>query len=271
MKRILTLIMLSAALHISAQTLTLEQCYGLARQNYPLLKQRDIIEKTKDYTIQNAWRGYIPQLIVNGQATYQSETTNFKDVFGSLGSVLPPNVKFPTYSKDQYRLTGEVNQTIFDGEASKFKKENAKTQAAIQEQNLEVNLYSLRDRVNQVFFGILLIDQQLLQNAIQQNDIQNGIDKTTALVNNGTAYRSSIDELKAQMLQVQQTSVELQSSRRSFMMVLGLLTNQTLGENTLLEKPLMPSISDDIKRPELTLYNLQKRPTMYNPNNLKPG
>jgi outer membrane protein TolC len=257
MKRFITLLFLSAAIHLSAQkSLTIDQCYALARDNYPLLKQRDVIQKTKDFTVQNAWRGYIPQLIVTGQATYQSETTNFADVFGgSHGS----SIAFPIYSKDQYRLTGEVNQTIFDGEASKFKKENALTQAAIQEQSLEVNLYALRDRVNQVFFGVLLIDQQLLLNSIQQNDIQNGIDKTTALVNNGTAYRSAIDELKAQLMQVQQARVELNSSRRSFLMVLGLLINQPLDENTQLEKPKVPTLSDQIRRPELSLYDLQKK------------
>lgn len=260
MRRIITIIFLLAALHLSAQkSLTIDQCYALARQNYPLLKQHDLIQKTKDYTIQNAWRGYIPQLIVSGQATYQSETTNFGDVFGSLGSVLPPNIKFPVYSKDQYRLTGEINQTIFDGEASKFKKENAQTQAAISEQSLEVNLYTLRDRVDQVYFGVLLIDQQLLLNSIQQNDIQNGIDKTTALVNNGTAYRSSIDELKAQLMQIQQSKVELNSSRRSFLLVLGLLINQQLDETTVLEQPKTPTLSSEIKRPELTLYDLQKK------------
>ena len=258
MKRIITIILLLAAIHLSAQkTLTIDQCYTLARNNYPLLKQRDLIQKTKDYTVQNAWRGYIPQLIVSGQATYQSETTNFKDVFGNSSIQLP--IQFPVYSKDQYRLTGEVNQTIFDGEASKFKKENALTQAAISEQSLEVNLYALRDRVDQVYFGVLLIDQQLLLNSIQQNDIQNGIDKTTALVNNGTAYRSSVDELKAQLMQIQQSKVELNNSRTSFMRVLGLLINQPLDETTVLESPKTPTLSSDIKRPELTLYDLQKK------------
>ena len=78
MKRIITLFFFAAAVHLSAQkSLTIEQCYDLARQNYPLLKQHDLIQKTKDFTLQNAWRGYIPQINVNGQATYQSETTNF--------------------------------------------------------------------------------------------------------------------------------------------------------------------------------------------------
>jgi outer membrane protein TolC len=261
MKRIITIIFfLGAVLHLSAQTsLTIEKCYDLARQNYPLLKQHDLIEKTKQFTLQNAWRGYIPQINANGQATYQSEVVNFQDVFGSLGSILPANVKFPVYSKDQYRITGEVNQTVFDGQATKYKKENANMQAEINEQSLEVNLFALRDRVNQVYFGVLLIDQELLQNDIQQADIQNGIDKTTALVNNGTAYRSSVDELKAQLMQIQQSKVELNSTRRSYLLVLGLLTNQPLDETTTLTVPKTPILSSEIKRPELALYDIQKK------------
>jgi outer membrane protein TolC len=265
MKRTITIIFLLATLHLSAQTsLTIDQCYTLARQNYPLLKQHDLIQKTKDFTLQNAWRGYIPQINANGQATYQSEVTNFKDVFGSLPPSSPfysafSQIPFPVYSKDQYRLTGEISQTVFDGQATKFKKENANVQAEISEQSLEVNLYALRDRVNQVFFGVLLIDEELLQNDIQQNDIQNGIDKTQALVNNGTAYRSNVDELKAQLMSVQQSKLELISSRRSFLLVLGLLINQPLDESTKLEKPSTPKLSSEIKRPELTLYDLQKK------------
>jgi outer membrane protein TolC len=260
MKRIITIIFLAAALHLSAQkSLTIEQCYDLARQNYPLLKQHDLIQKTKDFTLQNAWRGYIPQINVNGQATYQSEVTNFGDVFGGIPAFAAYAKDLPVYSKDQYRLTGEVSQTIFDGEASKFKKENANVQAEISEQSLEVNLYALRDRVNQVYFGVLLIDEELLQNSIQQADIQNGIDKTQALVNNGNAYRSNVDELKAQLMTVQQSRVELISSRRSFLLVLGLLINQPLDESTVLTSPKTPTLSTEIKRPELTLYDLQKK------------
>lgn len=262
MKQFITIILLAFILPLSAQdskTLTIEQCYDMARQNYPLLKQRELIQKTKDFTVQNAWRGYIPQINVNGQATYQSQTTNFADAFGSLSSILPPNVKFPSYSKDQYRITGEVNQVIFDGLSGKFKKEAAQTQAEIQDQNLEVNLYALRDRVNQVYFGILLIDEQLKQNSLQEKDIQNGLDKTQALINNGSAFKSSADEIKAQLLQVQQNRVELNSSRKSFIMVLGLLINKPLDENTTLSKPNAPSLSNDIKRPELALFDLQKK------------
>ncbi len=114
---------------------------------------------------------------------------------------LPAKLNFRFTVKIRYKLTAEAYQTIFDGEQSKFKKENAIADANVKEENLEVNLYALRDRVNQVFFGVLLIDEQLKQNTLQQKDVQNGIDKTQALVDNGTAYKSSVDELKAQMLQ----------------------------------------------------------------------
>lgn len=270
MKRIFTFIFILAVLNATAaEPLTIEQCYEMARQNYPLLKQHDLIQKTKDFTLQNAWRGYIPQINVLGQATYQSETTNFADVFKGSNVQLP--IKFPSYSKDQYRLTGEVSQTIFDGEASKFKKENAKVTAEVQEQTLEVNLYALRDRVNQVYFGVLLIEKELLQNAIQQQDIKNGIDKTQALVNNGNAYRSSVDELKAQLMQVQQTSVELNSTRRSYLLVLGLLINRQLNDSTILATPKVPVLSNDIKRPELTLYDLQKKTYQVQSRQLQTG
>jgi outer membrane protein TolC len=259
--RTILLLLVCVSANAQVKSISIDSCYTWAKENYPLLKQRQVIQQTKDFTVQNAWRGYIPQLIVNGQATYQSETTQFKDAFGSISSLFPgfSNVKFPEYSKDQYRITGEVNQTIFDGLASKYKKEAALTQASIQEQSLEVSLYTLRERVNQVYFGILLVDEQLKQNTIQQQDVQSGIDKMQALVTNGTAYKSSVDELKAQLLQVQQSRTEMINSRRAFMQVLGILINQPLDETTTLVKPQTPAIGNDIKRPELSLYELQKK------------
>lgn len=253
---------LAAGFFVSAQSgtaLNIDSCFAWSKQNYPLLKQYGVIQQVKQYTIENAWRGYIPQLNVNGQATYQSETADYAAIFGSLPPQFSGLIKFPNYSKDQYRLTGEVYQTIFDGLQSKYKKENANVQADISQQNVEVNMYALRDRVNQVFFGALLIDEQLKQNDLQQKDVQNGIDKTQALVNNGTAYRSSVDELKAQLLQVQQTRVEMENTRKSYLLVLGLLTGRPLDDNTALAKPEAPVLSSDIKRPELKMYDLQKK------------
>jgi outer membrane protein TolC len=261
MKKIFALVLLLpfiAAFGQSEKAVNIDSCYAWARLNYPLLKQYDVIEQTKNFTVQNAFRNYIPQLNVSGQATYQSETTNFSDVF-KLPPNLPFTLTFPNYSKDQYRLTAEVYQTIFDGLTSKYKKQTALADAEVKKQSLEVNLYSLRDRVNQVYFGVLLIDEELKQNDLQQKDIQNVVDKTQAFVDNGTAFRSSVDELKAQLLQVQQNRIELVSSRKSYILVLALLTGKPLDETAVLTSPPTPVLVSDIKRPELQLYQVQKK------------
>ena len=264
MKFYTTLLLILITMAAGAQggkALTIDSCYVWAKQNYPLLKQHDVIQKTKDFTMQNAWRVYIPQLNVAGQVTYQSQTTQFSDAFGSISAVFPQfaNIQFPKYSKDQYRFTAEVYQTIFDGGTSKYKKETAQAQADIQQQNLEVNLYTLNDRVNQVYFGALLIEEQLKLNKNQQDDLQNGIDRIQGLITNGAAFKSSADEIKAQLLTVKQNATELSSARKAYLLVLGLLINQPLDDNTQLTKPANPAFSVDIKRPELTLYDLQKK------------
>ena len=122
MKKIFTLILLLPVIASFGQAVNIDSCYAWARLNYPLLKQYNVIEQTKAFTVQNAFRNYIPQLNVSGQATYQSETTNFADVFGSLPPNLPFTLNFPKYSKDQYRLTDEVYKTVIDGLTSKYKK-----------------------------------------------------------------------------------------------------------------------------------------------------
>ena len=262
MKKFFTVLLVLPFLISAAQSdkaIVIDSCYVWAKQNYPLLKEYNVIEQTRQFTVQNAFRNYIPQLNVTGQATYQSETTNFADVFGSLPPQFANLANFPKYSKDQYRLTAEVYQTVFDGLSSKYKKANAIADAEVKKQNVEVNLYSLRDRVNQVYFGVLLIDQELKQNELQQKDVQSVIDKTQAFVDNGTAFRSSVDELKAQLLQVQQNRIDLVSSRKSYLMVLGLLIGHTLDETVTLTEPSTPVFSPDIKRPELQLYQLQKK------------
>jgi outer membrane protein TolC len=232
--------------------LTLEHAWEMARTNYPLIKQRDLLIKTRDYSVSNASKGYLPALSVNGQATYQSAVTNFPF------KIPIPGFTLPTYSKDQYKVYGELDQTIYDGGAIKNQKQSAVVNETIQEQNLDVDLYALFDRVNQLYFGTLLADEQLKQNDLLKKDIQNGLDKVQAQVANGTAYRSSADELSAQLLQTDQSRVELLSLRKAYVSMLGLFVGQSLDDSTLLESPLPPSLADSVARPELRWYEAQK-------------
>ena len=236
----------------AVKSLTIENAYLLARKNYPLIKQRDLINKSKDYSVSNAAKGYLPTLSANGQATYQSDVT-------TLPFKSSPGITIPSYSKDQYKIYGEVNQLIYDGGAIRNQKKTAEANDVIQQQNLEVELYALYDRVNQLFFGLLLTDEQLKQNALLKADIQNGIAKVNAQVNNGTAYQSSVDELSAQLLETEQSRIGLVATKKAFLNMLGLFINMLLDENTIIQSPVAPVKTDSINRPELLFYDYQKR------------
>jgi outer membrane protein TolC len=233
--------------------LTLPEVYRLARQHYPLSRQRELIKRSMKYSVENAARGYLPQLSFAGQATLQSDVTSFPFKIPIAGFTLP------TYSKDQYRIYGEIDQNLYDGGLIRNQKQTAQVNELIQEKSLDVDLYALYDRVNQLFFGVLLIDEQLKQNDLLQKDIQNGIDKTRALVSNGLAFKSSVDELEAQLMQAIQTRVEEQAARKAWLDMLGLFIDQALDENTLILSPPDPVLTDSIRRPELLLYEYQKR------------
>jgi len=233
--------------------LRIDEAYLLARENYPSIKQRDLITKTKEYSVSNASKGYLPSFAINGQATYQSDVTNFP-------FTLPiPGFKMPTYSKDQYKIYAEVDQVVYDGGIIKNQKKTAETNEIIQQQNLEIELYALYNRVNQLFFGIILMDEQIRQNELLKKDIQNGIDKLKALVSNGMAFRSSVDELSAQLLQVEQSKVELKATKTAYTDMLSFFINKPLTENSTLDKPATPRFEESINRPELLLYDFQKR------------
>ncbi|MEO6135943.1 MAG: TolC family protein [Ginsengibacter sp.] len=259
LRRILTTIIIiifatAVNLKLYAQqtkTLSIEDVYHLARKNYPLTKQRDLIAKTKDYSLSNAAKGYLPVFSVNGQATYQSTVTSFPFQI--------PGLSIPEFNRDQYKFSAQADQIIYDGGIIKTQKETATANEILQQQNLEVQLYSFYDRVNQLFFGAILMDEQLQQNSLLQQDIQNGIDKAKALVANGVACRSSVDELSAQLLQTQQARVEFVATKKAFLDMLGLFLDAKLDESTILEKPAQPVLTDIVSRPELLAFDSQKK------------
>lgn len=237
-------------------TLTLDSCYARAMKQYPLIQQRGLIDKSKEYNVSNVGKGYLPQLSFGGQATYQSAVTAI-----SLGELPKPlnTLSFPTPSKDQYNIHGEVDQVIYDGGMIKDQKNMQQASADIQQQNINVQLYALKDRINQLFFGALLIEQQIKQNELVQKDIQSSIDKMQAAVNNGTALQSNLDELQAELLQQQQNNIQLKASRKAYFDMLGLFINQPVDESTILHTPETIATSDSIKRPELLFYDYQKK------------
>jgi outer membrane protein TolC len=247
MRYLLWLCLLSMS--AGAQQLTLDSCYILARQNYPLIRQYGLINRSGEYSVANAAKGYLPQLTFSGQATYQSDVVHIP---------LPGNA-LPELAKDQYKVQAEVDQVIYDGGGIKSEKQLDRANTAVQQQQLEVNLYALKDRVSQLFFGILLADAQLQQNTLLREDLQSGVHKMEGAVTNGAALRSSLDELKAEVLNAQQARTQLNALRKGYVVMLGQFINRPLQDNVTLIKPVPTSITADIKRPELQLYELQRK------------
>src|SRR3954469_284670 len=230
--------------------LNLDSCYVYAKNNYPLIKQHELIKKTAAYTLDNATKGYLPQLGINGQATYQSDVTQIP--------ISLPGMSIPTPTKDQYKIYGELMQPLTDVLVINQQKQLIKDNLEVEEEKLEIELYKLKDRVNQLYFGALLIDAQLQQTELLKKDMRSAIDKTNAALTNGTALKSSVNILKAELLKTEQRSIELKSNRKGYVAMLGLLINKSIAENTVLQVPATKGVALTINRPELRMFDAQK-------------
>jgi outer membrane protein TolC len=235
------------------QSLGLQKAYDLAQQNYPLIKQRELIKQTTGYTIDNLSKGFLPQISLSGQATYQSEVTEIK--------VPIPGVTIESPSKDQYKILADVNQLIYDGGVIKQQKQIQQLSEDVEQQKVEVELYKLKERINSLFLGVLYLDEQLKQVDLIKEDLNNGVKRVEAQVNNGVAFKSNLNVLKAELLKADQRIIELKASRKGYIDVLSLFINQNLPESTQFEKPGTQAsiLNNGILRPELKLYSTQEK------------
>ncbi len=256
MRKGIMLFLMMVALSAQAQ-LTLEQCYELARQNYPAIKQYALVEQSRDFTLQNAAKGWLPQVSVNGRASYQSKVTQLPIDVSQFG------IDYKGLSKDQYDAHVMVNQPIYDGGVITANKNILKAQADVQTAQLDVTMYSIRERVNQLFFSVLLIDEQLAQNQLLQDDLKLGLNTVSAMMKGGIANQTDVDNVKVEQIKARQQEHSLRTARHTYLTMLGSFINLSLDANTQLEKPADPGFksqgSDPNNRPELAMYDSQNR------------
>ena len=230
--------------------LTIDSCYWLAERHYPLVKQYALIDQSEAYSVSNVSKGYWPQVNLVGQATYQSDVTKIP--------ISLPNIEIPGLSKDQYKIYAEVTQPVTDLLTVTNNRQLAKANAAVERQKTDVDLYKLKEHINALFFGILLIDAQIKQAALKQEDIRTGLSKTRVAIENGTAFKSNADMLEAELLNADQRIIELKALRRGYADRLSLFIGLPVNETTVLEKPPAPWLSATVNRPELRLLEKQK-------------
>ena len=254
MKTLKYLILLAFLLHLSLnaqETVTLQETQQLAKEHYPLIKRNGLIIKTQTYTLENIAKGWLPQINVVGQATYQNEVTQLPFAL--------PNSSVEPLSKDQYKVYADIQQTVYDGGMISNQKKLAKIQSETEIQKNEVELDKLEERINQIYFGILQSQEQLQQTEITENDIENGLKKASAQLEYGTIFRSQVDVLKAQLIGLEQRQIEVQSLRKNLIETLSLFTKKDFSENTVFETPEKLLLTGENNRAELKLFTLQQQ------------
>ncbi len=237
--------------------LTLDECQRMAEENYPLLRQYDLVRQSTEYTVRNINRGYLPQLTLTGQATLQSDVMALPD---ALTGMLAQQGRTPLgLDKDQYRIAIDLNQTIYDGGNIAAQRRMAQAQGDVELAQTEVSMYEVRDRVNNLYFGILLIEDKLRLNAELQTLLQSNSDKLAHLYNNGVAMESDANMVRAEYLKAKQQGIELESMKEAYVRMLAVFTAKSPEEIHSLQKPVatLPVADVGVNRPELRLFDAQ--------------
>lgn len=249
MRRItLTLILLAVAFITAGAQTTMEECITLARENYPQIKEFNLIEESMKYDIANARLSWAPQLNVSGKATYQSEVVEMPFDIPGFEFDLP---------HDQYSIVGEISQSVWDGGTTRSQKNIIRSGAEVQKKQLEVSMYSIRERVQNIYLGILLIDKQLRQNEILMKSLERNLHEVQACIESGVAYQSDLNIVKVNMLNCKQQAAELKSDRASYVAMLSKMTGKDMSGMTFAEPSDTYSTVSEINRPEMALYDAQ--------------
>lgn len=249
-RRFLTIALVS--LMVAAQAQTLEECQRAAEQNYPLIRQYDLIEKTTDLTVSNIQKGWLPQISASAQATYQSDVMSWPDEMKGMMSHMGIDLK--GLKKDQYRMGVDINQTVFDGGAINSQKQIAREQGKVQAAQTEVSLYQVRKRVNEMYFSLLMLDDQIRLNHDLQELLAGNEKKLTSMVKSGTAAESDLKNVKAERLNVIQQATNLESQRRMLQTMLGTFCGIEIKN---VQKPAACDIRATNNRPEMRLFDSQ--------------
>ncbi len=230
--------------------LSLDSCQAKARRNYPLIQQYGLIDQTTEFTLSNANKAFLPQLSFN--------------IIGGIVDGFPsfetPGTTQGSNSDFQLISVVQLNQAIWDGGATKASKELAKANAEIEKADVDVALYQIRERVNNLYFGILLIEAQLEQNSIYFENLERNAKRIQIAVENGTAYKSDLDEIKVELLNAEERTTELVYNKAAYNKVLSAMIGERIPLDLSLKEPEMELLDLDaaIGRPELSLFANQK-------------
>lgn len=251
-KKNLIFVMLAFAIGVNAQTL--DECQRAAEQNYPLIRQYDLIATTTAMTLKNIAKGWLPQIAASAQATYHSDVAAWPESMYGMFEQMGLDVK--GLKKDQYHVGLDLQQTIFDGGAISSQKYIAREQGNVRSAQNEVNMYNVRKRVNDMYFALLLFDEQITINDDVQELLMSSERQLTSMVKMGTAATSDLDNVKAERLNAMQQNESMKSQRNTLWQMLSIFCGIDVNDPV---KPNAVEVNYVQNRPELRLFDAQKR------------
>ena len=251
MRKKLLLLSVLAVLFPAVHAQSLEECRQAAEHNYPIIRQYDLIARTTELTVRNIQKAWFPQISVTAQGSYQNKVTawpeNLQGLFAQMG------LQLQGLSRDQYKVGIDVRQTLFDGGAIGSRREIARGEGAVQAAQTEVDLYKIGQRVHEMYFGLLLLDEQLRLNADVNALLRSNEAQLAAMLKSGTASAGDFENVKAERLSAEQQQTELLSQRQTLQRLLSLFCGIPVDS---IRRPAVPNLpSGENKRPELRLFD----------------
>lgn len=252
MKRILFFVMLVFAVVPAFTQITLDECRSLARANYPLIKRFSLVEQSRSLSVSNASKAWLPQVSLSARASYQSDVTRIP--------VDIPGVDISPMSKDQYDVSVHVSQQIYDGGSVSSSKRLAGALSDVEREKVNVAIYDVYERVDQLYFGILLLDEQIRQVRLLQDDLSLSSKSVTGMLRGGVASQTDLDAVKVEQVKARQSETSLLTLRATYLKMLSTFIGKPLADSVSLVRPDETDVSVVVNnRPELSLYNAQNR------------
>ena len=250
-KKIISFALIMMATAIQAQTL--EECQLAAEKNYPMIKQYDLISQTTQLTVKNIMKGWLPQIAIAAQATYQSDVTSWPESMKATLQQLGINMK--GLSKDQYKVGIDLQQSIYDGGTISSMRSIARQEEKVQKAQVETNLYQVRKRVNEMYFSLLLLNEQIKLNDDVKALLLSSEKKLASMLKGGTVATSDFENIKAERLSVEQQNESLKSQQQMLQHLLSTFCGIKVS-NVQKPAPFDTTISTN-KRPEMLLFDNQ--------------
>jgi outer membrane protein TolC len=258
-RRILSFIILMVPVAaFSQKVMTLKECYEKAYAAAPITAEKEAYSNIWQIKDKNLSKGWLPSLDANGNFIYNSSVVNMTDV---LGSIPIPGIAdlIKPLPHEQYKITLDINQLIYDGGAIKGTRELEKADLNINEKQTETDLYKLRGQINGYYFNILLLDRQkeLLSNFLELTNKR--ISSLNSALSSGVILKSDIDVLTSERIRMEQQLSENDIRKASLLKILSGLIGTNIDTSTEFVLPAgEEKLADELMRPELQIFDLRK-------------